>query len=870
MSIIILSLLALGLLTGLLLAITGWRGKPVAGTRICSDCGFDVLDATSQPKPIARCPECGSDVLQRGGWKVARKRRMGRAVIGVTLASLCSAGTILIVAASTSPMSALPVWLLHWNLTSSNVALRDDSTAELARRAGTGSLTPADLQSLAPTLLRLQGDTELPWSIAWGELIEAAASLNVLTPAQQEQYLRQSFDLSIRHSVRVRPNQQLSIGFDVPRPRVGNMPVLGTIIIPPNEWLAPDHRQNFGVAPTADGAMQIPLSLDVSPRGISRGYSIAAFVKAASGRHEVRHAWRVALSSPGWPVVEVPLDKRTRLEVIEGVGPLATPVASPMPAAFVASLFSFHHTAGNMAIGLDKTEGLALNLGYSARGHREPVIVGMCSIKPTPQDLAFELFIRPAGDESHRWSRFISVSRRSGDIDVRGIGGMPAVPPPALFAADAVDVLLRSSAQVADDAIDMSEYWPGEVIIPNVPLDKSPLFTALEQHQLGSGSPHPASHRIHLLQAATAASDSTINWPAEIDQLLKKQANTTRQNQAGTDPDAWSSDDADLLEYLRGKGKVTDDQYTRYLQQIVPAFTLQMRPRVRLDDQGGFAIASSSAVYRTSLDTKATVVWDQAEVWLNDQRVTSDNEPRIRYLPTAQIGHHVTFMSLSPIRVTQHVEPGTYTLRVRRPYRVFAGEVSHEQLAVATPPLVAASHEASTQVQVLATDEPIVLPVPDDTIAATLDASLTCTSVWYNFTSYNVPQRPFGGVQLQTAALPVAVAFDTYVQPQGSTNADERWFLGRVVLGPGENRTTGGGDNMPPTWNPQDETEVPELANPLPDVIRAALQAGNVELVVRPNPLAGESRQDVAEVWIGDGKERIIPVKRVRNMDGNW
>lgn len=869
MSIVILSLLALGLLTGLSIAITGWRGRPLAGTRVCSDCGFDVLDATSQPKPIARCPECGGDVLRRGGWKVARVRRGGLAAAGALLTLLCGAGTIFLVAASTSPMRALPVWALRWNLTGDNISLRDESTAELARRAGAGSLTPADLQSLAPTLLKLQGDTTVPWNIAWGELIEAGAGLNVLTLEQQEQYLRQSFDLAIRHRVRVRPDERLRIGFSVPRPRVGNTPLLATVIIPPSEWLAPDHRQNFGIAPTADGAMQVPMSLIVSPGATSQGQSMMAFVKAAPGMHEVRHAWRVALSSPGWPAVEVTLDKRTRFEVIAGTGPLANPVTAALPKDFIASLVSFSHVAGTAATGPGQANGLSLNLGYSTRGHHEPVLVGMCRIDATPQPLAFEVFIRPAGDESHRWSMMCTISRDSAMPGVHHVGIMQAVPPPAVLVADAVDVLLRGSAQVADGATDMPEYWPGEVILRSVPLDKAPLFAAFEQQEKTTGAPHPFRDRMRLLQVANTADEATTNWPAEIDRVLQKQASSIRQNPAGTNANAWSVDDADLLEYLRRKGKVTDAQYTRFLRQIVPPFTLQMRPRVRLDDQGGFAIASSSPAYRSSLDTNATVVWDQAEVWLNDQRVTSENETRTRHLPTAQIGHHVTFMSLTPIRVTQRVEPGTYTLRVRRPYRVFAGDVSPEQLATLPTPLIAASHEASMPLQVLAADEPIVLPVPDDTVAATLDASLTCTSLWYNFTSYNDPPRPFAGLGLEAAPLPVAVAFDTYVQPQGSTDPAERWFMGRVVLGPGDERTSDGGDNMPPMWNPKEKTEEPESANPLPDVTRAALQAGEVEVVVRANPAAAQSRQDVAQAWIGDGKERILPVSKVRNMGGD-
>ena len=286
--------------------------------------------------------------------------------------------------------------------------------------------------------------------------------------------------------------------------------------------------------------------------------------------------------------------------------------------------------------------------------------------------------------------------------------------------------------------------------------------------------------------------------------------------------------------------------------------TLQVRPRIRLDDKGQFEVQGVMPPYRCGITTDLTVVWDAPRVTLNETLLTHTAKPRARYLPTAEFGSAAIVMQMRPFEATTTLPPGNYTLRVVQPFRVFAGNVSLET-ADANTPLFVGAQDAQLPVRLLAPDEPLVEVVDDATIGAILDKTLTCTSVWINHaTNADGTPRDYGGVTVRTGELPIAVAFDVFVRPTGETDPAQRWYMGQVVLGPGAARVEASGDNMPYRKLP--------LTGPLPDATRSGLRDQNVELVLVPNPAAGETRNDVASVWSGDGKERIVPVAQVRNM----
>jgi hypothetical protein len=81
-----------------------------------------------------------------------------------------------------------------------------------------------------------------------------------------------------------------------------------------------------------------------------------------------------------------------------------------------------------------------------------------CEIDP-PVALAFDMFIRDAGQEK-RIGVYAFRSQQTGNVVTRDRI--------TLAAGHTVDVVLRSSAAVAESQIGIEEYWVGEIVIPGI------------------------------------------------------------------------------------------------------------------------------------------------------------------------------------------------------------------------------------------------------------------------------------------------------------------------------------------------------------------------------------------------------------------
>ncbi|MCL2648888.1 MAG: hypothetical protein FWD61_18135 [Phycisphaerales bacterium] len=76
----ILIFVALLLIVGLYLLISGWRGRRVGSEPRCRKCGYILLHLTS-----ARCPECGTTISAPNTVIGEHQRRWGRATTGIIL-----------------------------------------------------------------------------------------------------------------------------------------------------------------------------------------------------------------------------------------------------------------------------------------------------------------------------------------------------------------------------------------------------------------------------------------------------------------------------------------------------------------------------------------------------------------------------------------------------------------------------------------------------------------------------------------------------------------------------------------------------------------------------------------------------------------
>jgi hypothetical protein len=81
---------------------------------------------------------------------------------------------------------------------------------------------------------------------------------------------------------------------------------------------------------------------------------------------------------------------------------------------------------------------------------------------PLPVDVAFDVFLRFDGREYPAGG----ISFRAGVPSGYGTG-VRNIP---INAPASVDVILRSSPDVARETIDLTQIWTGQIIYPNVPL----------------------------------------------------------------------------------------------------------------------------------------------------------------------------------------------------------------------------------------------------------------------------------------------------------------------------------------------------------------------------------------------------------------
>jgi hypothetical protein len=832
-------------LTFAALAIVWWRGKPVPGTLVCARCGFDAQHLAETQR---LCPECGVYIALPGLTRPQRRRRVGHAVTAAVVALLTLSASLAPVVLQLNSPSNQPLWWLRYQLKSSHVTTRTNASVEIATRDAAGTLTAADYAKLAPTLLALQADTTIPWDSAWGRMIENAAARGVLSDAQLQTYLQQSCSFTIRHPKYVAPGGSISVQYAYKFDRTNLAQFSGYANIPPHEWFNPGPHSSFSKTEPADGSAIFRLS---GGGGGGGAYGTSHALTAPLGTHDVVIPINITLNSPGWPSTTFTITYRSRLTVTDAPGPFAKAVSSPLSTRLLQESFTFEHLAGQSGTGIGAVKGIALNVGLSRSGIDEVIFVAMMRCEPIAQPVALDILVRPAGDTTAPWTTLTQYTQPSDQMSVRRAIGFNQVPaPPAFWTVDAVDVLFRASATLADSA-SMDEYWPGEFMLSAVPLDRKPLLQAKGLTLDNWSASPPINAFAEQLQLLTFAKNPAVDRQFvtdRIDALLDRQASGTN----------WTTSDGNLVDELRRQGFVTNDQYTRYASQIVGPLRLQVRPRIRLDDKGQFEMQGAMPPYRCGITTDFTVVWDAPRVTLNNTQLTHTAKPRARYLPTAEFGYAAIAMQMRPFEATTTLPPGNYTLRVVQPFRVFAGNVSLET-ADANTPLFVGTQDAQLPVRLLAPDEPLVEVVEDATIGAILDKTLTCTSVWTNHaTNADGTIRDYGGVTVRAGELPIAVAFDVFVRPTGETDPAQRWYMGQVVLGPGSARVEASGDNMPYRKLP--------LTGPLPDATRSGLRDQNVELVLVPNPAAGESRNDVASVWSGDGKERIVPVAQVRNM----
>src|SRR5690606_37651967 len=98
-----------------------------------------------------------------------------------------------------------PAWWLAREARSSDMVKRESALSTLLARVSGGVLTKSEVEKLVARGLQVQKDLRLPWSLAWGDIIEQARLAGQVSDEQWETYARQA----VAHAITLRLNQRL-------------------------------------------------------------------------------------------------------------------------------------------------------------------------------------------------------------------------------------------------------------------------------------------------------------------------------------------------------------------------------------------------------------------------------------------------------------------------------------------------------------------------------------------------------------------------------------------------------------------------------------------------------------------------------------
>lgn len=212
----------LALLPGVALLLLARRGRRVGEHPHCRRCEYNL---SGGPEAKA-CPECGSDLaLPRAVVIGERRARPLHAAIGagLLLLALGLGGSVMYAQMQSFDWNTIkPAWLLIREMPDSSSARR-----ELAARIKNKAITPAEVTRIVHVGLDWQGDLTKPWLTDWGDLIEEARRVQMVSEEDWNRYVRQApgpMELQIRP--RLERGQPISFQFGNRRNRVAGVTVL--------------------------------------------------------------------------------------------------------------------------------------------------------------------------------------------------------------------------------------------------------------------------------------------------------------------------------------------------------------------------------------------------------------------------------------------------------------------------------------------------------------------------------------------------------------------------------------------------------------------------------------------------------------------
>ena len=458
----LLILVGAAFVVGFTLALIGWRGTRIDDHPLCRRCKYDLVGTDAIPK---QCPECGSLLTKRRATRIGnRRRRRAMLTVGmvVSLLSLSIGGLLGWSQAKQFDWYPYkPLWMLsHEAMSTFPRGQVNRPQREILRRLEDDKLSDRQINGLIEKALSIQADETKTWDYFWGDLIEVAWDKRKLPDDQLQRYLKTAASsgqiLVIRSRIRQGEPVLIQCGFgrDARAGKSGRFYLF--------KDYGPLRLGDIELATRGSGT-------GAGPLGRGGGWSMSPRkIDAPLGKYEVSFECRFR-AAPADLIDRLALhdsskaDRETMIEThkfLDWIDTVRVPVEVVAPGEPVIELVDDPalREVIRQAITI-KQVLLAQDRRLEARSWIE--------FDTLPMPVGFEVLWR-VGEREWLVQR-ITALEPAGSVDSHlhrlGVEGFP-------IDATHVDIILRSSAESAEQRVGLNRIWQDEIVFPNQPLTR--------------------------------------------------------------------------------------------------------------------------------------------------------------------------------------------------------------------------------------------------------------------------------------------------------------------------------------------------------------------------------------------------------------
>jgi uncharacterized membrane protein YgcG len=443
-AVLVMLLAAMLLLGGILLMWLGYRGRRVDDHPICRKCGYDLF---GRPEGSERCSECGSQLAEPNAIRIGRRKPVrGLMVVGMLMLLAGGGGVGLLGNAMRQGFDLnqyKPVWWLLGDTRSASPAVRDAALAELLGRVKSATMSDANTRKLVDRALEVQGDLKQPWTPGWGDIVEWVHASGKLPAEKWRRYAKQAVALTLTARPKVRRGAPLPV-------RVAQQARLGSN---GRLWM------EYGLKRTELNGRECDKSRSggggaslSSGGGGSSSWCITendeTFKKLSPGAHTVRIVMDLSIydvQPPSWQP-----------------GSKATPVAKTR--ADMQANFELVDEE-TVKIIKDPTLRTGVESAVTVKVKQDPggYLNAEVDVRSPPVSLAYDVIARD-GQKEYKIGGVAFLAGKG--------GGCYTGSSVKDFKASKCDVILRPSKATAENQVDVTEMWDGEVVVKDVAVEQ--------------------------------------------------------------------------------------------------------------------------------------------------------------------------------------------------------------------------------------------------------------------------------------------------------------------------------------------------------------------------------------------------------------